>query len=148
MRDRFAAGAISGMIGSFVQIMYGFITVGLNITDRSFEDFAKIFIMYRNYTGILAFLVGFIAQIVLGALLGIIFAYIIKKTSPDFYYFKGIGYGLFIWVSLGIIGTIYKLPLFHEIPPGPALVTLVGGIIYGWVTSFCFKFINQRSKLR
>lgn len=141
------AGVISGMIGSLVQILYGFVTVGLKITDRTFEDFAKIFIMYHNQKGFLSFMVGFLAQIGLGGILGILFAYLIQKIYTDFYYFKGLGYGFVIWLFLGIAGTVFRLPLFHEIPPGPALVTLVGALIYGWVNAFCLRWIDRRTNL-
>jgi hypothetical protein len=93
MQDRGSAGAVSGMAAAVIQIVYGFIVKGLGLTDRSFTEFAKVFLMYRNYSGIAAFIVGFITQVLIGAVLGMVFASFIEGISKRFYYLKGLGFG-------------------------------------------------------
>jgi len=50
--------------------------------------------------------------------------------------------GLAIWFFSLAIGTLFKLPLFTEIPPGPALTMFVGALLWGAVTAFSLKLLE------
>ncbi|HBT16295.1 MAG TPA: hypothetical protein DEB05_05005 [Firmicutes bacterium] len=147
MRDRLTAGAIAGFVGGVAQDIFGIVAKALKLTDRGFVDFAERFMLYKNYPGVLAFLIGFIAQALIGAVIGVIFAYLIKFTSSRFYYFKGVGLGLFFWLTLGLAGTAYRLPLFKEVPPAASLMTLIGAILFGVVTAYLFKLLTVKLRV-
>lgn len=147
MQDRLIAGAIAGSIGSFLQILYGLATKTIGLTDRTFTDFAKIFMMFKNYSGALAFITGFIVQILIGAILGIVFGYLIKITSNRYFFVKGLGLGAVFWLTFGVAGTVFELPLFKNIPPNAALVTLVGSLIYGWTTAYVLKYLETHTQI-
>ena len=79
--------------------------------------------------------------------MGVVFVYLIKKTSSTYLYLKGIGLGITIWFfSLGI-GTLYRIPLFTDIPPIPALTTFVGALIWGLVTAFSLIMIEKKTEM-
>jgi hypothetical protein len=143
--DTLVAGAFSGVVGALVQASYGLTIKFLGLTDRTFTDFAKVFFMYKNYQGFLAFLAGLIIHMAIGATLGVGFAYLIKFTSDKYYYIKGLGYGAFIWLLMGCGGTVFNIPLFKEIPPHVVLVTLGGALIYGIVISFALKKVSKKT---
>ncbi len=147
VKDRLVSGAIAGTIGGLIQAMYGFIVEALGFTDRTFTDFAKVLLMYRDYKGALAFIGGLIGHLTIGAMLGILFAYIIMITSNRYYLAKGFGYGAIIWVLFLGLGTIFKLPQFKDIPPSDVISTLVGSLLYGSITAYSLKMLDNRTKL-
>lgn len=146
-KDRFVAGGTAGAIAGLIQDVYGSSMKALGFTDRSFADFSEIILSSRVYTGLLGTIVGIVAHLAVGILLGIIFAYIIQLTSSRYIILKGFGYGLITWFLLSGFGTIYKLPLFSDIPPGPALTTLVGALLYGLTLAFTLKLLDKRTNL-
>lgn len=147
MKDRLISGSLAGAIAGLIQNLFGQTLKALGITDRAFADFAKVLIMYKPYQGTLAIIVGVISHIITGLIFGVIFAYIIQKTSSKYLLTKGIAYGAVLWVLLSGFGTMFKLPMFFDIPPRAALTTFVGALIYGFVTAYALKFIDNRTKL-
>lgn len=141
------AGAIAGCLGAAAQNIYGQTAKALGITDRAFLDFARIVLFHNSYGGVFGFIAGVIAHLTFGMLLGTLFAYVIYKSSNTHLYFKGSAMGAAIWFfSLGV-GTLYDLPMFKGIPPIPALSIFVGAIIWGLVTAFSLKILEQKTDL-
>jgi hypothetical protein len=94
--DRLVAGTISGASGTIVQILIERLSKIIGFTDRDFVDMAKVFIMDKQIPGIVSNIIGVTAQLLIGAGLGIGFAYLIRKTSSEYYFMKGFGYGVMI----------------------------------------------------
>lgn len=147
MKDRLVAGALAGAVAALVQDAYGLTVKALGITDRIFTDFAAVMIMFKPEKGALGFLVGLIAHVIVGIIFGIVFAYIILKTSSNYFLLKGLCYGLILWFLLLGLGTMWRLPLFTVVPPKPALVIFVGALLYGLVTAYILKLLDQRTNL-
>lgn len=147
MNDRLIGGAIAGGLGAFAQILYGYSTKNIGLTDRAFHEFGKAFIMSIPYNGFLADFTGFISHLGNGVIFGILFAYIIYVSSSRYYLIKGAIYGMALWhIFLGL-GTAFKMPMFGSIPPSTALATLVGSIIYGLVTAYVLRILDLRTDL-
>lgn len=146
-KDRLVAGAIAGAIAGIIQDIYGSAAKALKLTDRTFDEFSEVVLASRVYPGILGFIVGVLAHIAVATMLGIIFVYIIKITSSRYLFLKGAGFGFIAWFLLSGFGTIYKLPLFEDIPPGPALTTLGGAILYGLVLASMLKILESKTSL-
>jgi riboflavin transporter FmnP len=142
--DRLMIGAISGIVGSVAQISFEFLAKAIGFTDRDVVDMAKIFIMYKRYPGIMSTIIGVTAQLLIGAILGIGFAYLIQKFSSNYYYVKGLGYGGMIWVLFATFGSLFKIPLFTIIPPADALSLLLGALIFGFFTSLILKYFEKK----
>lgn len=145
--DRLVAGSITGIIAATIQAIYGIAVKALGLTDRAFIDFSKLFIMHKNFTGLFPNIMGLIVHLGLGAIWGVSFAYLIYFTSSRYYYYKAFGYGAFLWLSLGILGSIFKIPLFTEIPPRALLTTLFGGIIFSLSNAYALKWFENRTNL-
>lgn len=146
-KDRFIAGGFSGAVAGIVQDIYGSVTKAIGLTDRTFDEFSETMLNSRVYTGTLGLIVGVLAHLAVSILLGIIFAYIIQQTSSRYHLLKGVGYGFIMWFLLSSLGTIFRLPLFEDIPPGPALTILVGAILYGLVLSYMLKVLESKTSL-
>ena len=147
MNDRIVAGAIAGLIGGSIQVVYGYLAKALGLTDRSFVDFGKVFIMSLNINGILADFVGVFSLLSNGAVFGIIMAYIISLTSGKFIIVKGVIYGTVLWHLFLGLGTMFKMPLFGYIPPNSSLTTLIGSLLYGVAVCYVLRVIDAKSTL-
>ncbi len=145
--DRLIAGAIAGVSGSVVQNIYGQVVKGLGITDRAFLDFAEVALLSRTYSGFFGIVAGIISHLVFGMLVGVLFVYLLQKTSSNYLYLKGLGFGIGIWFFSLAIGTMFNFPMFTETPPVPALVMFVGALLWGFVTAFSTKIIEKKTNL-
>lgn len=145
--DRSVAGAISGSVAALIQEIYGSLVKYVGISDKDFGDFAGVMIMSKNYQGIFAHIVQWIAHIGIGMLFGIIFAQIFKYTSSKYWWLKGLIYGLILWVLLTSIGTLYKMPVWIVTEPKTVLSILAGSLIYSFITAYILKILDKRSDL-
>jgi hypothetical protein len=146
-KDRLIGGAFSGVIAATIQAGYGYIVKGLKLTDRAFVDFSKTFFMYKNYHGLYGEIMGIIIHLALGAVWGVGFAYLIKLTSSRYYYIKGFGYGVVLWLFIGTAGTVLHIPLFIDVPPYAVLSTLIGGLVFGFVNAYILKVLEKKTNL-
>jgi len=143
-KDRLVAGGLAGAIGALVQNAYGQSAKALKLTDRAFIDYAEVLLAHKVFGGVLGFIVGTLAHLAVGVIMGVIFAYIIMLTSSRYLYIKGLGYGFVLWLLLSGFGSIFNLPQFTLIPPNVALATLVGALIYGIVNAFTLGYLEKR----
>jgi len=147
MKDRLVAGGLAGIIAGIIQYGYGMVALRLGITDRIFGQFSDIIFGGLVYSGILGTIISLLTHLAVTITFGVIFAYIIAKTSSRYYLLKSIGYGLLLWFFLSGFGAILRLPLFWHIPVQPALVVLGGAIIYGLALGYTLKLIDKKSEL-
>lgn len=147
LKDRLVAGGLAGIIAGLIQYAYGLITEAIGFSDRSFGQFSEIVLSSRVYTGVLGFVMGLLSHIAVAIMFGVLFAYLIEKSSSRYYLIKGAGYGLVLWFLLSGFGTVAKLPLFEDIPPLPALDILIGSILYGVILGYSLKIIDRKSNL-
>jgi uncharacterized membrane protein YagU involved in acid resistance len=147
VKDRLVAGGLAGMIAGFIQYAYGLITEAIGITDRAFGQFSEIVLSSRIYTGVLGFVIGLLAHLAVTIMFGVLFAYLIEKSSSRYYLLKGAGYGLVLWFLLSGFGTVARLPLFEDIPPLAALDILIGSLLYGVTLGYVLKIIDKKSNL-
>lgn len=145
--DRFTAGAISGAFGAIAQNVYGSSAKAIGITNISFADFSKAILFNQTLAGISGFIVGILSHLAFGSMLGVLFAYLISKSSSKYYYFKSLGFGIGIWFWSLAIGTMYKINVFDKVSPLPAISIFVGALIYGFITGYTLKIIEKRSDL-
>ncbi len=145
--DRLVAGAVSGTVAILIQTTYALIIKYLGLTDRIYVDFAKVIIISESRQGISAFFIGLIAQLVIGGMFGVAFAFIEKFTSSRYYLVKGIFFGAILWFLLTGFGTMWRLPVFHEMPTSAAYSTLIGALIYGLALAYTMKLLEKHTNL-
>lgn len=144
--DRVTRGIIAGAIGAVIQDIYSYTLIIFGLLDRAYLDYARAMIMYKDYKGILATLVGFLGHMMADILFAVIFVYIIKNPSSRFYLLKGAVFGGIIWYVLNGLGTLFRLPVFTVIPPGSALAMFIGAEIYGLVIAYTLKLMDTRGE--
>lgn len=132
LKDRIMAGALLGIFADAVKLTANFIMYKLGWSNVVFwQIVAARFLDKKDLYKPSALLIGAVADIIVSATLGIVFIYFILVLGRQFLVFKGIGYGLAIWVIL--FGTLLGQSVESEIPPTPSgiLVTLIAHFIFG-----------------
>ena len=137
-RDKIMNGIIAGLAGGTVQTVYAIIMKALHFTNREFIDYGEILVMGKDFPGT-ATIVGVVAHLVNAAAWGALFSIILTLGRPRYFVIKGIGLGIFVWLFSLAIATMFKLPMFHLVPPGVAYILLAGAILWGAVMSFTYK---------
>jgi len=145
--DRMIAGAISGMLASVIQEIYANTTTVLGFSNRDFGDYAGVLVMSQNYQGLLAHVIQLLAHISVGALFGIIFAALFRYATSNYWWLKGIIYGSVLWVLLTGIGTLFKMPMWINIPPRAALDLYLGSVVFGFSTAYILKYLDEKTEL-
>ncbi|KLU63749.1 hypothetical protein DEAC_c43170 [Desulfosporosinus acididurans] len=146
LKDRFIAGGIAGLVASVTCDIVGIIYKSLGWTDRTFNDYATIILTYQVYSneGFFGLILSIISHVAVCIILGVIFAYLIKFTSSNYLYIKGLGYSLVIWLLLNTFGTILNLPLFRKMPLNVAYATLSTALIYGLMVALTLRLIDKK----
>jgi uncharacterized membrane protein YagU involved in acid resistance len=147
MQDRMVAGGTAGAIGASVQFVFSLGVKALGLAQTIYVDFARSLIMFKDYKGPLAFVMGFVTHVSIGLVFGMVFAYFLSKFTSKYYLLKGLFFGIALWVFLMAFGTASRLPAFTAVPPDSALETLVGSLIYGLVTAYVLSLFDRRTSL-
>lgn len=147
MNDRFILGGIAGGTSAIIQYLFGMTAKALGLTDRTFGDFAEAMVAHKECEGLFDVIMGFVSHTIVGLLFGIIFAYLLQQISSKGYLIKSIFYGAIIWFILESFGSIFKIPNFTEVPPAAQFFTLLGSIIYGILTAYILKYLQDKSSI-
>ena len=92
-------------------------------------------------------ILSIISHVAVCMIIGVIFVYMIKFTSSNYLYIKGLGYSLVIWLLLNTFGTLLNLPLFRKMPLNVAYATLSTALIYGFMVCLTLKTIDTKMHL-
>jgi hypothetical protein len=137
MRDSVSLGLFSGLMGNLVKSLYNQITWRSGKNEVLYPHIASSMFFKPFYTRMhKPFLVGCLADLITGALLGMPLIYLFKKTGKDNYLMKGVGYGSFLWLVL--YGAGHNLNLFTiKVKGAPSyLWAFLAHIIYGVTTAY------------
>lgn len=147
IKEKLMAGGLAGIISSLIVAAYGVLVKTLGLTDRALFDYAMILVTFRTPTDYLSFIIAILAFAAFCMNLGIIFILIIDKTSSNYLILKGIAYGFGLWFIINGSGTIFRIPMFMEIPNNSAISTLIGGILFGLVLSISLRIFDKKQLL-
>lgn len=145
MEDRAVSGAVAGIIGSIVHEIYGQVMKLIGLTEYSYGDFAFCLVTARESERVMDMVVGILANIAVGILFGVIFAFFLKVITKKYLLLKGFFYGWVLWMLLAGFGSVHRLPEFAGMTTADALVALGGSIIWGVVTAYTLKIMDIRS---
>lgn len=93
-----------------------------------------------------AYFIGGVADLTITAVLGIVFVLIIYFFGKDYIWIKGIGYAMFLWVSL--FGTILGQSVQEKIPQQTSgiLVTIIAHFVYGLGFALFTKYLYNEEE--
>jgi uncharacterized membrane protein YagU involved in acid resistance len=133
-KDRVLLGGIAGALGLLTRDVWSFFAKKIGIAKfYVWQRSADLFVEGKELKSFVGNLVGFLADIIFGAILGIAFVYFLKFTSHKNIIIKGLGFGIFAWLFLfGIL--LGNLPGAQQTVPKEALgnfSAFIGHSIYG-----------------
>lgn len=137
MKDKIMFGAIVGLLADGVKLIVNYIGFLLKFSDVVFWQItATRFLAKNELFSPLAYVIGGLADLTMAALLGIVFIYILTYTGRDYDYFKGVGFGLAVWVVL--FGTVlgHSVQSKLSVDPSGIVVTAIAHLVFGLMLSF------------
>lgn len=147
MEDRAVAGALAGFASSILQEGYAQVIKAVEVTDRSYGDFAFCLVTSNQADEIPEMVVGILSNIAIGILMGVIFAFLLKIITSKHLFLKGFFYGYVLWMLLLGFGSVFRLPEFTDMKPVHSLVALGGSIIWGAANAYFFKLFYRRNAI-
>lgn len=134
LKDRVILGGISGVLGLLMRDLYCFFARRIGFTTYyCWNISADLFMEGKDVKTLLGTVIGFLADIVFGSILGITFVYLLKITNSKNMIIKGWGFGVAIWLFLfGIL--IHNLPGTQTTAPQDAMsnfAAFLGHSIFG-----------------
>lgn len=145
MQDRTISGGIAGCVGSLFCSFYEVAAERLLGINHSFLDYTATLVSYHVQPGLGGFTVGFLAQMAVGIIFGVVFTYLLALISSDYLLIKGLGYGFALWLMLSGFGVVYNLPLLRYNPPAATLFDLSDSLLYGLVTAYVVRMLRRHA---
>jgi hypothetical protein len=136
VEDTTLAGTIAGITGAICGLAVGLLLEWMGLTDRTFHEFAQVFILSKLRPGAFGFIIGSLAHFGVGGLNGAIFAHFTEATSRKYIVIKGVFLGVTMWLIFIGLGNYFRMPVFTNMPPMVALMTWVDSVVYGLTMSF------------
>lgn len=136
LQDRTTLGAIAGMGAILARDAYSFLAKQIGFAKfYVWSIAADLFVQRKQAHTALGSILGFFADLALGALLGVFFAFFLLWTRGKNPTIKGLGIGIGAWLFL--FGIMYHtLPVTKDLAPKDALSNLsalVGHAFFGLV---------------
>ncbi|MCR3921987.1 MAG: hypothetical protein NUK65_05650 [Firmicutes bacterium] len=132
IKDKIIAGIAVGILADVVKLAFNYLAFSLKFTNVVFWQItATPFLAKKDLFTPLTYFIGGTVDLIVTAILGVIFVYFIYYTASDYLWIKGIGFGLITWV--GLFGTFLGRIAFDKLPQSPmgVVVTLIAHLFFG-----------------
>jgi len=117
MSDRIVAAIFGGIIGSILQTALGYIFYLTGLAKTNHLLMAGNFFLNESALNTTAgYIVGLLADLVMGGFLAVVFVYLISITGKDYWLLKALGYTGFVWVlGAGLLDRAFNIvPVLQE----------------------------------
>lgn len=150
LKDMILIGVLVGILADAVKLTFNYMAFLLNLTNVVFWQItATRFLEKGDLFKPVTYIIGGIADITVTAVLGVIFIYFIYFIGKDNLWFKGMGFGLVVWV--GLFGTLLGESVRAKLPQTPSgiLVTIAAHFFFGlglaFFTRLFYRVGNEKS---
>lgn len=147
LKDKIMVGVIVGLLADAVKLIVNYILYLLDLTQVVFWQIVATLIVEKSDLHVpLTYLIGAIADFTVTAGLGVVFIYLIKYIGNKYLWIKGIGFGMFVWVSL--FGTLLGQSVHEKLPQTPSgiLVTIIAHFFFGLSLAIFTKLLYHSKK--
>jgi hypothetical protein len=138
IKDPLLLGGFAGLIGNAVKLAGNiFNAYVLKISSTTYAEIAAgIFMTKKERRKKMGLVVGSIADLAIGALLGIPVVYFLRYTGKDHAVIKGLGYGHFAWVLFyGALGSLFGAQGVFPLNASTNLSAIINHSLYGMTTA-------------
>ncbi len=148
VKDKFVVGTLIGICANVIKLLTNLLGYLMGYTDHLFWQLvATHFLQENDLSKPAALVIGGVADLTITAALGVAFLYFVEYTGRKYLWFKGLGFGLAVWVIL--FGTHLGRSV-QELLPQDAMgivVTLIAHMVFGLSLAF-FTRVYDRYALR
>ena len=138
IKDPLVLGAIAGTIANLAKLLGNeFGMKSLKISKASYPEMAAgLFMTKKERKKPVGQVVGALADLAVGGLMGIPLVYLLRYTGRDYAALKGLGYGHFAWVFLyGATGRLVGTKSIFPLNAKTNLSALINHSMYGIIAA-------------
>lgn len=134
--DRIIHGMITGIIAGTPDTIINALEHRAGLTDVSYSQLgANVFLPTEKVNNKYAGAVGLLANYTMLSVTGILFTYLLSATGRDKALLKGIGFGIFTWLTVYGMGAKVGLKIKTRKPLTP-LLSFFDHVIFGSLLGF------------
>jgi uncharacterized membrane protein YagU involved in acid resistance len=134
------------MAGGLAMDLWGFLIKDvLQISTRNYTDWTSVVLYGFIPSNWYEFLFAFGAHILWAGFLGICFAYLLPKITPQGFRIKGAFFGFIVGFLIYGIAILSRMPFFTEIPFHTSASNAIGGIIWGITTAQVLYWLDVKT---
>lgn len=139
MNDRFTYGFFSGVIAGIILNILNLISYYLNIATLRYLDFMAIIIFGNKPMNAFDSILSFIVLLGFNGMIGVIYVYLVPLIGTQNHMFKGLLFGLTVFLITYSITFLFKVEGLIIIPPYTVASNVFGSSIYGLVLAKLYK---------
>lgn len=149
IHDKIALGTIAGIAGTIPSLVLNFISFKFGLTNYySFQLAGGIYLLKPLTDSVSGLILGGIVWEAMGALLGIITAYLILATGKDFWWLKGIvvSNGIFFVLIYGFFFALGGQLVGPKVVPWDVktnYTVLLENLLFGLTTSYLIVRLSR-----
>ncbi|ATW25789.1 hypothetical protein [Candidatus Formimonas warabiya] len=139
--DGVIAGAIAGLIKNTPDLLFHNL---LNITGKSFWDYANIIATGRHPHGLIEQIYSFFFEIVFSISVGLIYIFVIPYLRTKYNLLRGAIYGAMVWFAIRAWVTAFHIePLMQE-DQSTMIVNSILSILFGIILEWLLQVLKNK----
>ncbi len=141
--DRFILGFVSGLIAAIAMSILNIIIIYTTPAKNLYADFVGIMLFGTKPDSLAEIIIGSIAHIFLGGVIGAIFSYLILLISKDYLIIKATIFGALMFFILFSFGVIFKITGLEYSMLLTVVTKSIGSAFYGFVLGYSILSFNK-----
>lgn len=141
MQDRITRGTLAGLLAGLWIVLVNLSSYHLfHFAKARWTDMLSQLVFGRPVKTPLDFAFGLFCFFIFVGTMGAVYArLILPKPGTGSYYFRAVGWGLFVWVFTLSLGTAYRIPQMWVIAPETGLTNIVSLVGWGLLLAFIME---------
>lgn len=139
--DTILRGSIAGSVALIIALSVSWILYMFGVLPSTGSHYSAMFITSPGTPlTTLPLLLGSLTNLVTGALVGVVIAFLFKRTGNDYWWLKSVGLGVVLWpVHVTFIPALIAPRLYTLLPPIMVFASLLLSALYGIVAGLVLK---------
>lgn len=146
IESRFLRGLTAGILAGIPTFIFNWLSFSLNYSEARWSDFLGVLVFGRTPSGTGETVFSVFAVYIYLGFLGIIFAWLINRTSGHNFLLKSIYFSWLIWFFSFSVMHLFRVPEFASMSFQTVLTNFTGALIWGITLSFLLRWFDRKTK--
>lgn len=145
-KDSFLVGALGGLIGTVPMLLVAYIFYKLGLAKYLLAEVAASIFVDPSQAGLpISLLIGYMANFVIGGILGVGLIFLYRLTGYDYFYIKSVAYGALVWITVwGLVPNVH-LSRIIVLDPMHNFVAFIDRVLFAVTAAWAIKYLQERN---